>query len=171
MITCQQIERYTIAAVFDNILANMDTDIGTGFDQVMKIMTGKDDFEGKEEQIEALEHLFNGQDVVCVLPTGYGKSYIFFSLVGLYNIISEHRLKKTDKPMVLIVSPLLSLMAVHVKEAKNHGLNAIQWPSSEVDALIDDCDMIFSSPESLTSKAGIDMLASVASRIVVMVTD
>ena len=152
----------------------MDSNIGSAFDQVMKMMTGKDEFEGKDEQIEALEHLFNGQDVVCVLPTGYGKSYIFFSLVGMYHIIDghfEHSLKKTDKPMVLVVSPLLSLMAVHVKEAKTHGLNAIQWPSSEADTSIADCDIMFSSPEYLTSKAGVDMLANVASRIIVMVTD
>ena len=31
----------------------------------------------KPQQLEVLEHLQNGSDTLCVLPTGYGKTAIF----------------------------------------------------------------------------------------------
>ncbi len=34
----------------------------------------------KQEQIESLEYMLNNEDTFCVLPTGYGKSTIYFLL-------------------------------------------------------------------------------------------
>jgi superfamily II DNA helicase RecQ len=42
----------------------------------------------KEEQTEAVHSIFNGQDTVCVLNTGYGKSMIFFALSPLHRLIT-----------------------------------------------------------------------------------
>lgn len=35
----------------------------------------------KPEQIEAVEHLCKGKDILLTLPTGYGKSMIFLSVL------------------------------------------------------------------------------------------
>ena len=35
------------------------------------------DFALMEEQIQAIKHLFNGKDLLAVLPTGFGKSLIY----------------------------------------------------------------------------------------------
>ena len=32
---------------------------------------------GKEQQIQALRYIVQGQNLICSLPTGYGKSHIF----------------------------------------------------------------------------------------------
>ena len=40
-------------------------------------------FSLKKEQDSAMRHLFNGKDVMAVLPTGFGKSLIFQSFVSV----------------------------------------------------------------------------------------
>ena len=52
-----------------------------------------------DAQAEAVEQLLAGRDVMCVLPTGYGKSLIY-QLPALL----------TERP-TLVVSPLIALMA------------------------------------------------------------
>ena len=39
----------------------------------------------KEEQLETLQSLMNGEDTLAVLPTGYGKSLIYILLPLLYD--------------------------------------------------------------------------------------
>lgn len=39
----------------------------------------------KPLQLDVLEHVINGQDVIANLPTGYGKSLIFHLLPGEYD--------------------------------------------------------------------------------------
>ena len=56
-------------------------------------------FKLKTEQRKALESLLNGNDVLAVLPTGYGKSLIF----QLYILVAQiERIKRT----ALVVCPL-----------------------------------------------------------------
>ena len=38
-------------------------------------------FSLKKEQEDAMRHIFNGKDVMAILPTGFGKSLIFQLLV------------------------------------------------------------------------------------------
>ena len=37
----------------------------------------KADFRWKDKQLECLQAVFNGKDILAVLPTGYGKSMVF----------------------------------------------------------------------------------------------
>ena len=39
-------------------------------------------FELKEKQAEAIEKLICNEDVLCVLPTGFGKSYTYALIAG-----------------------------------------------------------------------------------------
>jgi superfamily II DNA/RNA helicase len=49
----------------------------------------------KSEQRESIVHLLRGEDVLAILPTGYGKSFIFqllLSLIANVNHCSENTL-------------------------------------------------------------------------------
>ena len=158
-----------------DLIMDLETAVRDGFDTVVKILT-KDKVDcGKIEQVEAVASLFSGRDTVCVLPTGYGKSMIFFTLTGIYNILDgvvDHKLKKTSYPLVLVVSPLLSLMAVHVKEATSMGLVAVQLPAEDGSSVdLSTVDIIIASPEYLTGEKGIQLVNSILSRVIVLVTD
>ncbi len=75
----------------------------------------------KPEQEECLVHIFNGGDVVALLPTGFGKSLIY----QLLPIVSEKLGRpKSGKVIIVIVSPLVVLM--DDQEAAKLGLRAAQ---------------------------------------------
>ena len=57
--------------------------------------------------MKCLEVVYNGRDLVAVLPTGYGKSMIFHLLPALlYDKRSE---SAQSRPVVIVVSPLNAL--------------------------------------------------------------
>jgi RecQ family ATP-dependent DNA helicase len=63
-----------------------------------QLQGGRDDLQLKEKQVEAVRALAQGQDLLAILPTGYGKSYVF-------------QLPALALPGVtIVVSPLVSLM-------------------------------------------------------------
>ncbi len=61
----------------------------------------------KPEQENSLVHILNGGDVVALLRTGFGKSWIY----QLLPIVSEKLGRpKSGKVIIVIVSPLVALM-------------------------------------------------------------
>jgi superfamily II DNA helicase RecQ len=156
---------------------DLERDISEAMDTVISVMTAGKVTQAKDEQVEALSHLFLGQDTVCTLPTGYGKSMIFLSMPGVYNALQGHisssgKLKQTDSPLVVIISPLISLMDTHVKEAQALGLGAYKLPQTKDRPLgLEEVDILFASPEYWTSHEGISFLQTVADRVVLLVTD
>lgn len=76
----------------------------------------------KHEQKEAVDSLLQGRDVLAVMPTGYGKSFIFqlFSTSIELKKIAEGKHANT---VVLVICPLTSLIQDQVKEGKSLGLN------------------------------------------------
>ena len=48
----------------------------------------------KPKQVACLESLYLGKDVVCVLPTGYGKSLVFHLLPSL--MFARNRSRETQ---------------------------------------------------------------------------
>ena len=152
---------------------DLSTCVLSGMNSVLFAMTGDIVTEAKDEQVEAVTNIICGKDTVCVLPTGYGKSMILMCLPPLYHHISQHaemKLKKTDRPLVLIISPLLSLMSAHVKEATDLHLVAYQLPTNST-VNLESADLLFASPEYWTSKEGTTMLQAVSHRVIVTVTD
>ena len=106
--------------------------VKTKLNDVLNAMTKGKVKMAKDEQVEAVTAIFEGKDTVAILPTGYGKSMIFMTLPPLYHHMSAsgfYKLKKVNSPLVIVISPLLSLMEVHVKEATSLGLSALQLPS------------------------------------------
>ncbi len=72
------------------------------------------------EQAQALKLLFEGRDVFIWFPTGYGKSLCY----QLLPFLMDYKLGRTkaplvDKSVVLVVSPLVSLMIDQVRSLKD----------------------------------------------------
>ena len=72
----------------------------------------------KPEQTQAVRSLLAGEDVFVSLPTGYGKSAIFqvlpFCASYLVSLVNPNPEPSLAVPVVLIVSPLISLVADQV---------------------------------------------------------
>ena len=67
----------------------------------------------KTQQKEAIRHVWEGKDVFVLLPTGFGKSMIYEVLPFLFDF-KLGRIHGPVKSLVVVVSPLLSLMADQV---------------------------------------------------------
>ena len=67
----------------------------------------------KPKQVQCIEAIYSGRDVVAVLPTGYGKSLIFHLLPSLFfEKLNSQRLVPSSsfRPVVIVVSPLNALI-------------------------------------------------------------
>ena len=121
----------------------------------------------KDEQIKALRQLYDGGDLVAVLPTGFGKSLIFQLLVLTKSEMSRVAQERTRrKSCVLVVTALTSIIHDQILEVKSMGMNAC----SLVDELGDlkdvesgIFDIVFASPEAATDKKFLRMLKRASS--------
>ena len=88
----------------------------------------------KPKQVACLESLYLGKDVVCVLPTGYGKSLVFHSLPSL--MFARNRSRETQieflktwklsgmstkdvSSIVIVVSPLNALIHNQISQLRS----------------------------------------------------
>lgn len=69
----------------------------------------KGNFKWKDRQLECLKAVYDGKDVLAVLPTGYGKSLIFQAAPFLLSAREDIDVDGTDR-VILIVTPLNSIM-------------------------------------------------------------
>ena len=77
----------------------------------------------KSEQSETLELIFQGKDVFVWFTTGYGKSVCYQALLFMF----DHklgRLNPVDRSLVIVVSPLVSLMTDQVTGLRSIGVGA-----------------------------------------------
>ena len=72
----------------------------------------------KPEQRNAVEYLLNHEDVLTVLPTGYGKSLIF----QLFAVAAS--IERKEPQTVLVVCPLKSIIEDQIAEAESMGIPA-----------------------------------------------
>ena len=103
----------------------------------------------KKEQEEALFNFVSKKDVFVNLPTGFGKSLIYQMTPMVVK-----QLGLCMNPIILVISPLVSLMQDQVNQLKNHGISAVSLSESSVkdDKLISGhYSIVYSSPESLLS--------------------
>ena len=66
-------------------------------------------FSLKKEQESAMPHIFNGKDVMAILPTGFGKSYIFHLFVTMCGVRSK-RQGGIGFSGIIVISPLQSII-------------------------------------------------------------
>ena len=70
-------------------------------------------FKLKNEQLLAVKELMQGNDVLAILPTGFGKSRIYQAFTSLKNTDTNQR------ALVLVITPLDSLLEDQLIELKN----------------------------------------------------
>ena len=108
----------------------------------------KNDLVLSEEQVAAILSVLSGRDTIVCLPTGHGKSVVFEILPWCYSFAGA---------MVLIVSPLLSLMNKQVDDLAERGLSAVRLTndlaSDAKSAVVEGrVNYIFASPEMLQER-------------------
>ena len=72
-----------------------------------------------KEHKSSLKSFCKGQDTLAVLPTGHGKSLIFEMAVLIA------REMKRDQPILVVISPLKSLIADQIREFERYELSSI----------------------------------------------
>ena len=133
----------------------------------------------KPLQVKCFEHLLNGNDVIAVLPTGFGKSLLFQLLPHFLPV-------KADKNIVFVVCPLNSIIEDQLKVLEERGIAAdvlrltsddregieslfnpgdddesvdvskLESPSKNL--VSGDVQIVFAHPESLLSKEGRELM-------------
>src|ERR1700722_2496966 len=78
---------------------------------------GLDDF--RHMQREVIEDVLDGRDVLCVMPTGAGKSLCYQLPAAV------------EGGLTVVVSPLISLMADQVRQLREQGLPALVLSSAQ----------------------------------------
>ena len=109
------------------------------------------DAEFRDGQREAIQGVLNGERLLVVQKTGWGKSLVYF--------LATKILRKKGKGITLIISPLLALMNNQVDSAKNMGLhvetinsgNIDEWDSITEELIYNKIDALIISPERLSN--------------------
>ena len=79
------------------------------------------DFTFKPKQIQVFDKLLQQNDMIAVLPTGYGKSILFQMLPYLLPL-------KCKQNIVLVITPLNSIISDQMNILKKIGITAMFYP-------------------------------------------
>ena len=104
----------------------------------------------RPEQKKAVREFVNGSDVFVSLPTGSGKSLCYAVLPAVFDILHH---SDCSAAMVIVVSPLISLMKDQVAAFQKKGVKAAHITPSDSETLLSvmaaDFQLIYISPETL----------------------
>ena len=92
------------------------------------------------------------KDVFAVLPTGFGKSVIFQVIPSICSMLAICGLNYPEKPIIVLICPLVSLINSHIQELRSRGFSAACLPGDNIDEKgieQGDYSFIFASPESV----------------------
>ena len=101
----------------------------------------------KPEQRNAVEYLLNHDDVLAVLPTGYGESLIF----QLFAVAAS--IERKEPQTVLVVCPLKSITEDQIAEVESMGIPAASSVDISEDKLcVAKFQLIFGSAETVLER-------------------
>ena len=106
----------------------------------------------KPQQVTAITNFLLRRDVFAVLPTGYGKSLIFQIIPYICSRMAARGFNYPNKPILLVISPLVSLIKSHIHELNDHGISCVWLSGDDADenAIINgEFSIVFASPESI----------------------
>ena len=118
-----------------------------------------DKFTLTDVQLDLLEAFLNERDAVGVLPTAYGKSIIYFLAPLVSTILSPLEGMKSfpPNPMVLVVTPTISLIEDQLQRCDKLGLKAIKLDNYEEDMKY---DLVYATPEAFLGNTYRNLLLS-----------
>ena len=109
----------------------------------------------KEQQERAVKELMSGNDVLAILPTGFGKSMVY----TIFTLASQKM--RSAKTCILVISPLKSLIDDQIVEMESLGCTALELKSDNVESIVKDPpQFIFSSAEKVLEKPFLNGLKS-----------
>lgn len=119
-----------------------------------------------KEQKQSLESFCKGRDTLAVLPTGHGKSLIYQITVLMAREVKE-------KPILIVISPLKSLIKDQIRECERFGISAVKLENSDIEYLRSECsfDILFASAEVFESFAAKSLLQVLNERVIGIVVD
>jgi ATP-dependent DNA helicase RecQ len=79
--------------------------------------------EMRQHQKDVLEKMLLGSDSLLVAPTGMGKSFLFEAMPFAMEYIKRQK-NEDPRCVVLVISPLISLMKLQAKKLKNKNISA-----------------------------------------------
>ena len=123
----------------------------------------------KPPQLESLWSIVCGKDTFAILPTGYGKSLIFYILPFIWE--EFHNRKHC---LVLVVSPLVQLISSQIKRLEEIGISARLIGDFESDCLTDELvSFYYGGPEAFLASRWREFLKNeqFLCRIVALVID
>ena len=133
----------------------------------------------KPEQLASVRHVYEGRDVFVWLPTGYGKSLCYQVLPFVF----DHKYSRTDS-LVVVVSPLVSLMVDQVDGLRQKGVKAAIMSTLSkfgdhsatllaTDTGLKDYKLLFCAPEAIQTGRWRDAFEEpeLAQRVVTVVID
>jgi len=102
----------------------------------------------------AIEAFLEGRDVFGCLPTGYGKSIIYqltvpiaIELNKLTSSVDNRRFP--TNPLVIVITPLNSLITDQIVECTNLGIHSCKLESKKGLADLVNYQLVYTSPETL----------------------
>lgn len=106
----------------------------------------------RDGQLEAITAVLQGKRALVVQKTGWGKSLIYF--------LSTKILRKNNKGLTIVISPLLALMNNQLDATNNFRLisrtinsnNTEEWESTANEIIRNEVDILFISPERLANE-------------------
>ncbi|XP_060070721.1 ATP-dependent DNA helicase RecQ-like [Ylistrum balloti] len=101
------------------------------------------DFDPKPEQLQVAKYIIEKQNVIGLLPTGYGKTFCAALSSMLVNI---------ENPISLVISPLRALMDDQIQTLNNWNFTAVKIEPDMDSGIVKDVkegkfNFVFSSPE------------------------
>lgn len=108
----------------------------------------------KDEQKKALFYLLSGKDVFVNLPTGFGKSLIYQLAPLVAEELSRRNYGNIRSGIVLVISPLVSLIKDQVKGLQKRGIKASFIGAGQEEAnfkeiVNGEMNIVYSSPEAM----------------------
>ena len=135
----------------------------------------------KKEQVSAVRAVYEGRDVFVWLPTGFGKSICY----ELLPFVFDHKLGRIEGTniysLVIVVTPLVSLMVDQVTDLKKRGVDAAIISGSDriekshlaTEQKLKDYRVLFTVPEAILGHKWRDCIEKpdISNRIVAIVVD
>ena len=110
----------------------------------------------KAEQKAAIMAFLQSSDVLVILPTGYGKSLCYSCLPA--PAVAFDKIKKRKGSIVVVISPLISIMMDQVSKLTSQGLSAVRVGDSDVTVnqkimhMAGKYQLVFVSPKTILTK-------------------